>query len=621
MVILRFLFIFVVLLGHFQSSAFTIVSPPRIVSSVTTTIQPRNSPIAGMAVGSSTDDIGLTVTTQATRDDGRDDQEEMVAVLAGNSRKVVRLRKSIDDIVSKSPKSIVLVGPRGSGKSSIAEELLRRLSMASASATTAGAVHRLSVEDAIYHIDTVLGKSNSHMGLLDMLSDQHNATLVFTNYDAKRTTKDADELQRRQMLYSTLASMIVNRTYYSPNEERRKPFAPRIIVTSLHAPSEWAATMDDENAFVVLNVPSLESRKADMEAIAAAKIKQMEKEYDSDSLDNVRISEEAIHRLLDHPWAGGELELDKELNKALNLLATEKRRNDPNGVPNVLRSKHMLVKTWNEKSRRRLLYEFPLLRDVVKSPWVWDHTLRYVVTPAFVVVLALLFWGPQTRDQNAALTVFWGGWWPAVMLSFPFLGRIWCSVCPFMAVGNLAQEAVTKFDVQLKKWPKWVESVGPPFAFGLFFAILMWEELWHLPQSGALSAWLLLLITSGAVFNSVQYEDRMWCRYLCPIGAMCRTFGTMSMVEVRSFKANCEGCTDPQCLKGMSPVVDPTDTFALKGCTMGLKNNQLRDMGQVGNCICLHRCSVLFCTVGLLNTSCLVYSVHVLCEELRKRSA
>lgn len=157
------------------------------------------------------------------------------------------------------------------------------------------------------------------------------------------------------------------------------------------------------------------------------------------------------------------------------------------------------------------------------------------------------------------------------MLSYPFLGRIWCSICPFMAVGTLAQETVTRFGVELKKWPKWASSIGAAFAFGLFFAILMWEELWNLPQNGTLSAYLLLLITSGAVFNSVQFENRMWCRYLCPIGAMCRTFGVISMVEVRSWKANCEGCTNPECVKGKSPALDPADAFALKGCTMQVR--------------------------------------------------
>lgn len=114
-------------------------------------------------------------------------------------------------------------------------------------------------------------------------------------------------------------------------------------------------------------------------------------------------------------------------------------------------------------------------------------------------------------------------------------------------------------------------------------AILMWEELWDLPQSGALSACLLLLITSGALINSIIYEKRMWCRYLCPIGAMNKVFSTLSMIEVRTWESNCYGCKTAECIKGCSPTV--ARDFGLKGCTMGLKNNQLRDMGDVSHMV------------------------------------
>ena len=47
--------------------------------------------------------------------------------------------------------------------------------------------------------------------------------------------------------------------------------------------------------------------------------------------------------------------------------------------------------------------------------------------------------------------------------------------------------------------PSAVEQWGPWFLVSLFAGILVWEEVWHLPDSAALSAWLLLLITAGAV--------------------------------------------------------------------------------------------------------------------------
>ena len=47
-----------------------------------------------------------------------------------------------------------------------------------------------------------------------------------------------------------------------------------------------------------------------------------------------------------------------------------------------------------------------------------------------------------------------------------------------------------------------VEQWGGWFLLALFGAILTWEEVWDLPNSAALSAWLLLLITAGAMICS-----------------------------------------------------------------------------------------------------------------------
>lgn len=44
-------------------------------------------------------------------------------------------------------------------------------------------------------------------------------------------------------------------------------------------------------------------------------------------------------------------------------------------------------------------------------------------------------------------------------------------------------------------------------------------QVWDLPHSAALSGWLLILITAGAMVCSTFFERRLWCRYLCPIGA------------------------------------------------------------------------------------------------------
>ena len=51
-----------------------------------------------------------------------------------------------------------------------------------------------------------------------------------------------------------------------------------------------------------------------------------------------------------------------------------------------------------------------------------------------------------------------------------------------------------------------MESWGPWFLWALFAAILVWEEVWDLPNTAYLSAWLLLIITAGMAFPCVSLQ-------------------------------------------------------------------------------------------------------------------
>ncbi|KAL3796747.1 hypothetical protein HJC23_010894 [Cyclotella cryptica] len=500
------------------------------------------------------------------------------AIMEGTSPKSIQLRNQIQAI-RNDPSSnlpIILYGPRGSGKGELAEEIVKGLP-----SWQTQNVYRLSLDDGLHFIDTILG-TNSHPGLLDDLAVQSNTTLILKGFQSKHV-ESKEKYDRREELLRALAGLVHGRNYFSTYENRTKSFLPRVVGCTQRTPEYFGEKPDA----IFIKVPSFESRRKDLKDIAKAKLKVFEQKFE---LNDVVLSKEAVQRLLDHTWGiDADKELDSELCNGLKLLASEQKWNP--FASNALKSRHLLVNAYNEKIRIRLLYEVPFLREVLMSPWVFGKTLRYIVTPVFVLYLAVLFLGPQARDDNAALTVFWAGWWPGNMLVFPFLGRIWCAVCPFMAVGDLTQEIATSLGVRFRKWPDWGRTAGPVFAFGLFYAILLWEELWDLPENANLSAWLLLLITSGAVVNSLAFEKRLWCRYMCPIGAMNKMFATASMTEVRTWKANCDGCTNPTCVKGESPNLDPSDTFALKGCTMGLKNNQLRDMGDCVMCMsCVKNC-------------------------------
>jgi hypothetical protein len=78
-----------------------------------------------------------------------------------------------------------------------------------------------------------------------------------------------------------------------------------------------------------------------------------------------------------------------------------------------------------------------------------------------------------------------------------------------------------------------VEQWGGWFLFALFAAILVWEEVWDLPDTAALSSWLLLLITGGAVVCSAFFERRLWCRCVRVRECVCVCVRVCVRVRVR----------------------------------------------------------------------------------------
>ncbi|KAL3816035.1 hypothetical protein ACHAXA_010340 [Cyclostephanos tholiformis] len=500
---------------------------------------------------------------------------EQTAIMEGTSPRAIKLRQQIqaikDDPMNTSP--IILYGPRGSGKRELAREIACHLP-----SWQTQHVHRLLLDEWADYVDMILG-TDSRPGMLDDLSLQANSTIIVEGFQAQHV--ESKEIFERREDLSHAFVRLVHGEYFSRYENKTKRFLPRVIGCTRLEPEYFEKSSENIFDAIFINVPSLAIRLRDVPNIVKGKIKQFEHNY---GLNNVSLSKEAMHTLLDHTWGiDGNEELDAELSKCLKQLSLEKT--------NIIESKHLFGTANNKDVRIRLLYNIPLLRKIIMSPWIFDHTLRYIVIPAFVAINLLLWLGPQTRAENTALTIFWAGWWPGIMLVFPFLGRIWCAVCPFMALGSWAQEIIVSMDIELKKWPKWGSTIGPTFAFCLFYAILIWEELWDLPDTGYLSSCLLLLITAGAVLMSITWEKRLWCRYFCPIGAMNSMFSTLAMAEVRTWKSNCDGCTNPTCISGNSPTLDPSDKTAIKGCTMDLKNNQLRDMGDCVMCMsCIKNC-------------------------------
>jgi hypothetical protein len=142
-----------------------------------------------------------------------------------------------------------------------------------------------------------------------------------------------------------------------------------------------------------------------------------------------------------------------------------------------------------------------------------------IIAYAFLIIVPVFLPLP---DDSATLFhnltvfaefVFWGIWWPFVLLSIILFGRLWCGVlCPEGALSEFANKYGRE-----RRIPKWLRWGGWPFvAFALTTLYGQMTSVYQYPKP-------VLLILGGSTLAAIVVgflygkSNRVWCKYLCPV--------------------------------------------------------------------------------------------------------
>jgi transcriptional regulator with AAA-type ATPase domain/NAD-dependent dihydropyrimidine dehydrogenase PreA subunit len=181
---------------------------------------------------------------------------------------------------------------------------------------------------------------------------------------------------------------------------------------------------------------------------------------------------------------------------------------------------------------------------------------RWISAVMFGFLIFGLLCIPHITLTTKVFALVWGLWWPALAIISPFLGRIWCTVCPFSTIMDFVQN---KFNPK-RPVPALLIKYDYLIVSALFLLIFWVEIIAHMRSNPFYTGLLLITIQLAAISISILYPRHAWCRHFCPLGGFIGTASIGSILEVRADASVClNKCTTFECYMGTDKV---------KGCPM-----------------------------------------------------
>lgn len=151
----------------------------------------------------------------------------------------------------------------------------------------------------------------------------------------------------------------------------------------------------------------------------------------------------------------------------------------------------------------------------------WIRSVQWIIILIYATLIIIPVFLPLP-DETATLFhhftvfagfLFWGIWWPFVIISIILFGRLWCGIlCPEGALSEIANRHGLG-----KTIPSWLRWRGWPFvAFGITTIYGQMVSVYQYPKP-------VMLILGGSTIAAIIVgflygkSNRVWCKYLCPV--------------------------------------------------------------------------------------------------------
>jgi transcriptional regulator with AAA-type ATPase domain/polyferredoxin len=398
------------------------------------------------------------------------------------------------------------------------------------------------------------------MGLLEVCNE---GTIVIENVEHL-----ADSVQEK------LVAFIKSGNFFTMGGQTKQKSSARIIVTSdtdlsaLTAAGKFSQQLYELLSPQTITIPPLCKRKKDLRETVNHLIKLYSNRIGKPVSG---IDDEAYNQIMSYNWPGNMDELDVVVRRAVNVAQSE-----------VLTPEDLFFGLAPVQGKITFnLLRIDSVRDFMQKNFY--PLVPRILTIAFLgLLLCSGFMGSQRADSNVSIVLVWGIWEPLLVLSWLFIARAFCAVCPMGALSDFINGC---YSLRLKV-PNFIRKYGIYLStFGL--GVIIWAEaVSSMHYSPRATAVMLIVISIGALVSGLLFQRRVWCRFLCPLGRLSGVMSSCSLLELRSNTSVCNTvCTTHSCYTGEKN---------LKGCPMyeapfSLHSNQYCIL--CGNCIkiCPHQ--------------------------------
>lgn len=280
-----------------------------------------------------------------------------------------------------------------------------------------------------------------------------------------------------------------------------------------------------------LHLEPLRNRKKDIPELLKHFVELKCKKHNKEAM---QLAPDAIEKLLSHDYQQANIrELEEIIDRAVIL--TEGK---------VIVADSIILGEVTGSLTGYNLLNWRFLKDLIRQQ-KWPQRAQLLVTLIFLGILLFSFSGENDKPWVSILT--WKVLGPAIIVASLVLARTPCSICPFSQLASLAQH----LKCYARHFPAFLTRYYYMTIVFLFSLILWYEEYFSIKDSPYLTGLLLIVISLAAITCGFLFKGHVWCRYMCPLGAIFAVSSTLSVVELRTKTDICQNqCQSFSCYKG-----------------------------------------------------------------------